>query len=100
MYRKRYPPSLSDEVFRLKDISRGSPRHKRLLDAKVHTVAEFLRLLNMNPHRLKQVKISSFSFSFYLQSVDYVVEITFYTVYLLTEEQNMCVCVCMSAADT
>lgn len=83
MYRKRYPPSLSDEVFRLKDISRGSHRHKRLLDAKVYTVAEFLRLLNMNPHRLKQVKISSFSFSFYMhlendfKNVHYVLQITF-----------------------
>lgn len=55
LYKKRDLPSLSDEVFRLRNISRGSSRHKRLIDAKVHTVAEFLRLLNMNPHRLKQI---------------------------------------------
>lgn len=76
MYRKRYPPSLSDEVFRLKDISRGSHRHKRLLDAKVYTVAEFLRLLNMNPHRLKQVKIYMHLENDF-KNVHYVLQITF-----------------------
>ncbi|RDX60887.1 Calmodulin-binding protein 60 A, partial [Mucuna pruriens] len=55
VYKKHHPPSLSDEVWRLEKIGKDGAFHKRLSREKIHTVKEFLTLLNLDPAKLRSI---------------------------------------------
>ncbi|KAK3030083.1 hypothetical protein RJ639_037631 [Escallonia herrerae] len=52
---KHFPPSLSDEVWRLKTICRKGKRHQQLSKANINTVKDFLTSFNNDPKRLQQI---------------------------------------------
>ncbi|XP_027125610.1 calmodulin-binding protein 60 A-like [Coffea eugenioides] len=52
---KHYPPSIDDEVWRLKNIGRNGPFHKRLSNANVNSVKDFLILLHRDPTTLRNI---------------------------------------------
>lgn len=49
------PPLLNENVWRLRNIGRDGPFHKKLADAKIDTVQDFLRSLTMDPDRLREL---------------------------------------------
>ncbi|KOM35477.1 hypothetical protein LR48_Vigan02g162700 [Vigna angularis] len=51
-YKKHYPPSLNDDVWRLKQIAKDGKFHKRLSLQGIHTVKDLLRLYTTNPSSL------------------------------------------------
>jgi hypothetical protein len=53
VYKKHYPPALHDEVWRLDKIGKDGAFHKRLNQANIMTVEDFLRLVVMDPQRLR-----------------------------------------------
>ncbi|PSS07816.1 Calmodulin-binding protein 60 A like [Actinidia chinensis var. chinensis] len=55
LYKKNYPPSLSDEVWRLVKIGKDGAFHKRLSKEAINTVKDFVTLLNIDPQRLKEI---------------------------------------------
>eukprot|EP01018_Ginkgo_biloba_P028259 Gb_39213 [translate_table: standard] len=55
LYKKHYPPALHDEVWRLDKVGKDGAFHKRLSSAGVYTVQDFLRLVVMDPQRLRQI---------------------------------------------
>jgi hypothetical protein len=57
VYKKHYPPALHDEVWRLDKIGKDGAFHKRLNVANIITVEDFLRLVVMDPQRLRNVMI-------------------------------------------
>jgi len=60
---KDHPPLLEDEVWRLKKIGKNGPLHKKLAQAKIKTVQDFLSSLSMDPDKLRKVrKLSYYSF--------------------------------------
>ncbi|KAL3512926.1 hypothetical protein ACH5RR_025643 [Cinchona calisaya] len=54
LYKKHYPPLLSDDVWRLEKIRRGGQLHKRLQRANINTVEELLRSLNLDAQSLQE----------------------------------------------
>ncbi|OEL26926.1 Calmodulin-binding protein 60 D [Dichanthelium oligosanthes] len=52
---KRYPPSLDDDVFRLEEIARNGPYRRRLQEAEIFTVQDFLKALNKDPNKLREI---------------------------------------------
>ncbi|KAK3030087.1 hypothetical protein RJ639_037635 [Escallonia herrerae] len=52
---KHFPPSLSDEVWRLKTICRKGKYHQQLSKANINTVQDFLTSFNNDPKRLQQI---------------------------------------------
>ncbi|KAG6493545.1 calmodulin-binding protein 60 D-like [Zingiber officinale] len=54
-YKKHYPPMPNDEVWRLKKIGKDGAFHVRLDNAKVRTVEEFVRLMDKDPKRLRNI---------------------------------------------
>lgn len=62
VYEKRYPPSLSDEVWRLKNIGKDGGRCKKLYGEKILTVQDFRFLLSIDPQRLQSVRTSALSY--------------------------------------
>ncbi|CAI9756505.1 unnamed protein product [Fraxinus pennsylvanica] len=61
LYKKHYPPVLSDEVWRLEKIGKDGSFHKRLLEAGISTVEDFLRHVTRDPHRLRNILGSGMS---------------------------------------
>ncbi|GFQ03873.1 hypothetical protein PHJA_002531100 [Phtheirospermum japonicum] len=55
LYKKHHPPSLSDEVWRLEKIGKDGAFHKRLRKERIHTVQDFLKLLFLDPTRLRSI---------------------------------------------
>ncbi|KAL8123477.1 calmodulin-binding protein 60 A-like [Apium graveolens] len=55
LYKKHYPPSLFDEVWRLEKIGKEGAFHKRLCREGINTVKDFLILLNQDPTRLRHI---------------------------------------------
>ncbi|KAK7265719.1 hypothetical protein RJT34_33342 [Clitoria ternatea] len=55
LYKKHHPPSLSDEVWRLEKIGKDGAFHKRLSREKIYTVKDFLKVLNLDPARLRSI---------------------------------------------
>ncbi|KAG6490576.1 hypothetical protein ZIOFF_051876 [Zingiber officinale] len=55
LYRKHYPPALGDEVWRLERIGKDGAFHRKLSAANIHTVQEFLKLLIVQPHSLRDI---------------------------------------------
>ncbi|KAJ8498594.1 hypothetical protein OPV22_009146 [Ensete ventricosum] len=55
LYRKHYPPALGDEVWRLERIGKDGAFHKKLSADNINTVQDFLKLLAVDPHRLRGI---------------------------------------------
>ncbi|XP_031129566.1 calmodulin-binding protein 60 B-like [Ipomoea triloba] len=54
-YRKHYPPSLHDEVWRLEKVAKDGASHKKLTDIGISSVKCFLRMYTTNPSDLRQI---------------------------------------------
>ncbi|CAN6477738.1 unnamed protein product [Victoria cruziana] len=61
LYKKHYPPSLADEVWRLEKIGKDGAFHKRLNKENILTVKDFLTLLSIDPQRLRGILGSGMS---------------------------------------
>ena len=57
VYKKHYPPSLDDEVWRLEGLGKDGAFHQRLENANLKTVEELLRLFVLDPRKLRKVRI-------------------------------------------
>ncbi|KAG6545160.1 hypothetical protein Mapa_013425 [Marchantia paleacea] len=55
LYKKHYPPALHDEVWRLDKIGKDGAFHKRLNQSAIQTVEDFLRLVVMDPQKLRNI---------------------------------------------
>ncbi|BBN20537.1 hypothetical protein MPTK1_Vg00510 [Marchantia polymorpha subsp. ruderalis] len=55
LYKKHYPPALHDEVWRLDKIGKDGAFHKRLNQSDIQTVEDFLRLVVMDPQKLRNI---------------------------------------------
>ncbi|KAH9619257.1 hypothetical protein KSS87_007041, partial [Heliosperma pusillum] len=61
VYKKHYPPALSDEVWRLEKIGKDGAFHKRLTKAGINSVEDFLRFVVKDPQRLRNILGSGMS---------------------------------------
>ncbi|KAL8460200.1 hypothetical protein ACS0TY_031150 [Phlomoides rotata] len=61
LYKKHYPPALSDDVWRLEKIGKDGSFHRRLNNAGVHTVEDFLRLVVRDSQKLRSILGSGMS---------------------------------------
>ena len=57
VYKKHYPPALTDEVWRLEKIGKDGSFHKKLNNAGIVTVEEFLRLVVKDQQKLRNVSL-------------------------------------------
>ncbi len=80
VYKKHYPPALNDEVWRLDKIGKDGAFHKRLNQAKIMTVEDFLRLVVMDPQRLRNVMISATSCSASFLAMDLIYDMDFFLI--------------------
>ncbi|XP_030547104.1 calmodulin-binding protein 60 B-like [Rhodamnia argentea] len=55
LYKKHYPPNLKDKVWRLEKISKDGIFQSRLASVGIHTVKDFLRKLETDPIRLRNI---------------------------------------------
>ncbi|XP_024394247.1 calmodulin-binding protein 60 D [Physcomitrium patens] len=92
LYKKHYPPALNDEVWRLDKIGKDGAFHKRLNQAHVQTVEDFLRLVAMDPQRLRNILGNGMSNKMWEGTVDHaktcVLSGKLY-VYYADEKQNI-----------
>ncbi|KAI3795795.1 hypothetical protein L1987_38454 [Smallanthus sonchifolius] len=61
LYKKHYPPALTDEVWRLEKIGKDGSFHKKLNKAGIYTVEDFLRLVVRDPKKLRSTLGSGMS---------------------------------------
>ncbi|XWS73211.1 hypothetical protein CRYUN_Cryun02cG0107100 [Craigia yunnanensis] len=61
LYKKHYPPALSDEVWRLEKIGKDGSFHKRLTAERIFTVEDFLRLVVRDQQKLRNILGSGMS---------------------------------------
>eukprot|EP00268_Persea_americana_P046877 TRINITY_DN4849_c1_g1_i1.p1 TRINITY_DN4849_c1_g1~~TRINITY_DN4849_c1_g1_i1.p1 ORF type:complete len:651 (-),score=134.70 TRINITY_DN4849_c1_g1_i1:536-2488(-) len=61
LYKKHYPPSFNDDVWRLEKIGKDGSFHKRLNKAGIYTVEDFLRLVVKDSQRLRSILGSGMS---------------------------------------
>ncbi|WCJ42381.1 Calmodulin-binding protein [Euphorbia peplus] len=61
LYKKHYPPALTDEVWRLEKIGKDGSFHKKLNGQGIFSVEDFLRLLVRDPQKLRSVLGSGMS---------------------------------------
>ncbi|XP_022732413.1 calmodulin-binding protein 60 B-like [Durio zibethinus] len=61
LYKKHYPPALSDEVWRLEKIGKDGSFHKRLNNEGIFTVEDFLRLVVRDSQKLRHILGSGMS---------------------------------------
>ncbi|KAM7254857.1 hypothetical protein ACFE04_020098 [Oxalis oulophora] len=61
LYKKHYPPSHNDEVWRLEKIGKDGSFHKRLNKAGIYNVEDFLRLVVRDSQRLRNILGSGMS---------------------------------------
>lgn len=54
-YKKHYPPASDDEVWRLESIAKDGSFHKRLIEAGIHNVEQFLRQLYVDSEKLRNI---------------------------------------------
>ncbi|CAJ2645195.1 unnamed protein product [Trifolium pratense] len=59
LYKKHYPPALHDEVWRLDRIAKDGALHKKLIQSRIVTVEDFLRLLVREPQKLRSMSVDS-----------------------------------------
>ncbi|VAH56001.1 unnamed protein product [Triticum turgidum subsp. durum] len=55
LYRKHYPPALTDDVWRLEKIGKEGAFHRKLRQNGVETVQEFVRMLTVRPEILRAI---------------------------------------------
>ncbi|KAG6517735.1 calmodulin-binding protein 60 D-like [Zingiber officinale] len=55
LYKKHYPPSWKDEVWRLEKIGKDGSFHKKLNNNGIFTVEDFLRLYVRDPQKLRTI---------------------------------------------
>ncbi|KAK1279913.1 hypothetical protein QJS04_geneDACA003075 [Acorus gramineus] len=55
LYKKHYPPSLFDKVWRLEKIGKDGTFHRKLAEEGINTVQDFLKLWVVNPTCLKRI---------------------------------------------
>ncbi|KAF2919364.1 hypothetical protein DAI22_08g129400 [Oryza sativa Japonica Group] len=55
LYKKHFPPLLTDNVWRLRNIGKDGPIDKRLEAEGIKNVQDFLKLNTMNPNKLKSL---------------------------------------------
>ena len=60
MYKKHYPPALTDEVWRLEKIGKDGSFHRKLNKAGILTVEDFLRLVVRDSQTLRNVRMWDF----------------------------------------
>ncbi|RCV30801.1 hypothetical protein SETIT_6G125000v2 [Setaria italica] len=53
LYKKHYPPLLTDNIWRLKNIGKDGPIDKRLESEGIRNVQEFLKLNTIDPEKLR-----------------------------------------------
>ncbi|KAL6660852.1 hypothetical protein ACP70R_000236 [Stipagrostis hirtigluma subsp. patula] len=53
LYQKHYPPSLTDNVWRLRNIDKNGPIDKRLESEGIKNVQDFLKLYTRDPNKLR-----------------------------------------------
>lgn len=58
VYKKHYPPALNDDVWRLEKIGKDGSFHKRLNNAGIFSVEDFLRLVVRDPQKLRSVSVA------------------------------------------
>ncbi|EXB94581.1 hypothetical protein L484_022898 [Morus notabilis] len=61
LYKKHYPPALNDEVWRLEKIGKDGSFHKRLNQAGILIVEDFLRLVVRDSQKLRSILGSGMS---------------------------------------
>ncbi|XP_027174025.1 calmodulin-binding protein 60 B-like [Coffea eugenioides] len=61
LYKKHYPPALNDDVWRLEKIGKDGSFHKRLNNAGIFSVEDFLRLVVRDPQKLRTILGSGMS---------------------------------------
>lgn len=61
LYKKHYPPALTDEVWRLEKIGKDGSFHRRLNKAGIYTVEDFLRLVVRDAQLLRNILGSGMS---------------------------------------
>ncbi|XP_051150031.1 calmodulin-binding protein 60 D-like isoform X2 [Andrographis paniculata] len=61
LYKKHYPPALTDEVWRLEKIGKDGSFHKRLNKSGIFTVEDFLRLVVRDSQKLRNILGSGMS---------------------------------------
>ncbi|RWR77122.1 calmodulin-binding protein 60 A-like protein [Cinnamomum micranthum f. kanehirae] len=71
LYKKHYPPSLSDEVWRLEKIGKDGAFHKRLSSANINTVKEFLTVLCTDAQSLRNILGNGMSAKMWELTVDH-----------------------------
>ncbi|GMH01309.1 hypothetical protein Nepgr_003148 [Nepenthes gracilis] len=71
LYKKHYPPKLSDEVWRLEKIGKDGAFHKRLNKERVKTVKDFLIMLHLQPARLRDILGSGMSAKMWEATVEH-----------------------------
>ncbi|KAI6704984.1 hypothetical protein NL676_007946 [Syzygium grande] len=54
-YKKHYPPASDDEIWRLANIAKDGSSHKRLNEAGIYKVEEFVRQLSMDSKKLRNI---------------------------------------------
>lgn len=57
VYKKHYPPALTDNIWRLKNIGKDGPIDKRLESEGIRNVQDFLKLNTIDPEKLRAVRI-------------------------------------------
>ncbi|KAL9224590.1 hypothetical protein vseg_000610 [Gypsophila vaccaria] len=61
LYKKHYPPALTDDVWRLEKIGKDGSFHKRLNSEKIYTVEDFLRVAVKDSQKLRNILGSGMS---------------------------------------
>ncbi|XP_052144958.1 calmodulin-binding protein 60 D-like isoform X1 [Oryza glaberrima] len=61
LYKKHYPPTLKDDVWRLEKIGKDGAFHKKLNASGIYTVEDFLQLLVKDQQRLRSILGSGMS---------------------------------------
>ncbi|GFP99492.1 hypothetical protein PHJA_002093300, partial [Phtheirospermum japonicum] len=61
LYKKHYPPALNDDVWRLEKIGKDGSFHRRLNNAGIFIVEDFLRLVVRDPQKLRNILGSGMS---------------------------------------
>ncbi|KAH7289618.1 hypothetical protein KP509_30G012100 [Ceratopteris richardii] len=55
LYKKHYPPTLTDEVWRLEKIGKDGAYHKRLSEYQINTVKDLLSMYSIGPSKLREI---------------------------------------------
>ncbi|PWZ28085.1 Calmodulin-binding protein 60 B [Zea mays] len=71
VYKKHYPPTLKDDVWRLEKIGKDGAFHKKLNASGIYTVEDFLQLLVRDQQRLRSILGSGMSNKMWDSLVDH-----------------------------